>query len=88
MVCGGPTAAWEDQPPELEPIDTIGPDDEVINLVMDEDDDDEDITTIESDMDNECEEVVFTTPELSDSSQTDTRPNDEVLDSGSAGVTD
>ena len=96
MDSGGSTEAWEGQPPELEPIiGTLDPnDDEVVNLIM-EDEDDE-IITIQSDVDQVAEESGSTPLCLSedDSPENDSpdtrsgkdRSETELLEQGRAEV--
>ena len=98
MDSGGSTEAWEGQPPELEPIiGTLDPnDDEVVNLIM-EDEDDE-IITIQSDVDQVAEESGSTPLCLSEDDSPedgspDTRSEEdkcetELLEQGRAEVTE
>ena len=92
---GGPTEEWEGQPPELEPIGTLDPNgDEVVNLIT-EDEDDE-IITIQSDVDQVAEESGSTPLCLSedDSPENDSpdtrsgkdRSETELLEQGRAEV--
>ena len=73
MDAGGPTE-WEGQPPELVPIGTIDPDDETINLLMDDSDEEYDEEIITDD-DEVVEELFSATPDLSDVSEEDSADN-------------
>ena len=78
METGGPTAEWEGQPPELMPPGIIDPDDEIVNLLLDEEDDE--IVTVQTDVDDTVEELFSTPPGLSD---TDSDPDGGVSDTRS-----
>ena len=59
MYSGSPTETWEGQPPELKPIiGSLDPnEDEVVNLIMDDEDDE--IITVQSDVDQVAGGVRF-----------------------------
>ena len=98
MDSGGSTEAWEGQPPELEPIiGTLDPnEDEVVNLIMDDEDDE--IITVQSDVDQVAEESGSTPLCLSEddspeNGSPDTRSEEdkcetELLEQGRAEVTE